>query len=342
MSFFRSVIFTVVGTLALSCFTLADQIKLNSLKDLIPYLDDDNVHIVVKPGTYTVTGKDVKDTFGTPRFVFKGNGSTYDFTGVTINFAKDVYDGNYSMKHMQIIGNDNVLKNLTMVDLIEKNVKNKKEGGPSITLDGRNNRIEGFHVTCQGSFPYGYGDAFGKGGKATIRHKKHSACLVRGESNHVKDCTFIHRSYGHCIFMQAADKPLIEGCLIEGEMRTTDDMLKEAGSGSPADKIDFQTVWGYRLPPGYIVSTGEGGIRAYNAGTTYIDGKEIKRGTSNPTVKDCTIKHMRTGVVLAHASGKIEVSNCTAIGCEQGFGLGKGQGTNLKADLAHGHAYRNG
>ncbi len=48
----------------------------------------------------------------------------------------------------------------------------------------------------------------------------------------------------------------------------------------------------------------EAGIRAYNAGTTYIDGEEIQRGTDNPTVLNCTIKNARTGVTLAHASGK--------------------------------------
>jgi len=330
--------FLVLNILMVS--SLQARITVKSLEELLPYLDDDNVDVVVKAGTYTITAKDVKEKFGSPRFVFKGNGSTYDFTGVTINFAKDVYTENLGMDHLQTLGNDNVIKNLTMVDLVEKNIVHKKNGGQSIVLDGKNNRIEGFHVTVRGSFPYGYGDAFGKGGKTTIKHKKHSACLVRGESNHVKNCTFIHRSYGHCIFMQAADKPLIEGCTIEGEMRTTDDILTEKGSGSPADKIDFQTIWGYRLPPNYILSTGEGGIRAYNAGATTINGEVIKRGTSNPTVKDCTIKHMRTGIALAHATGKVQVSNCTTIGCEQGFQLGKGNAIACKSDLSHGHAFK--
>ncbi|WP_373942909.1 hypothetical protein OEG92_07375 [Polaribacter sejongensis] len=97
-------------------------------------------------------------------------------------------------------------------------------------MDGSFNRIEGFHITAKGSFPYGYGDAFGKGGTYTIKHNKHSAFLIRGESNHAKGVTIIHRTYGHCMFMQAANNPIIEDCYLEGEMRSTDDMLAEKGT----------------------------------------------------------------------------------------------------------------
>ncbi|MDF7825439.1 Ig-like domain-containing protein [Pontiellaceae bacterium B12227] len=309
---------------------------------LLPYLEQDNVTATLSPGTYAITAADIADgTFGDPRLVFAGSNSTYDFSGATINIAADVYTEGHGMNHMQILGNDNVLKNLTMVDLINKYVPARKSGGVSIVMDGRGNRIEGFHVTAKGSYPYGYGDSFGKGGSNnTIAHSKHSACLVRGESNHVKDCTFIHRSYGHCIFMQAASNPLIEGCYIEGEMRSTDDMLAEEGTGSAADNIDFLTTWGYRLPAGYMMSTGEGGIRAYNAGTTTIDGITYQRGTSNPTVIDCTVKHMRAGVTLAHATGTVLVENCTTIGCEQGYGVGSGSAVNCRADVSYGHAFK--
>jgi hypothetical protein len=334
--------FLWIAVLGLSGHVFAQTITVESLPELVPYLEQDNVDVKVAPGTYTVTAADVENgTFGDPRFVFSGNDSTYDFTGVTILIAPDVYTENHGMDHIQILGNRNVLKNLTMVDQIHKYITDKKRGGTNIVIDGEGNRIEGFHVTVRGSFPYGYGDSFGKGGRGnTIGHKKHCACLVRGESNHVKNCTFIHRAYGHCIFMQAASNPTIEGCVVEGEVRSTDEMLAEEGTGSPADKIDFMTTWGYRLPPGYMMSTGEEGIRAYNGGTTYIDGKEYKRGTSNPTVLNCTVKYMRGGVTLAHATGNVRVENCTAIGCEQGYGLGSGTAINCKTDVAHGQAFK--
>ena len=211
--------------------------------------------------------------------------------------------------------------------------------GSEMCIRDSHNRVEGFHVTAKGSFPYGYGDAFGKGKDPVIPHRKHSACLIRGESNHLKGSTFIHRSYGHCIFMQAASNPIIEGNYVEGEVRKTDEMLAEAGSGSPADQVDFMTKWGYKLPKGYMLSTGEAGIRAYNGGETLIDGKFYSRGTSNPTILNNVIKYMRTGVTISHATGKKYVEGCTVMGCENGYSLGVGEVVNCRADCIYGPVY---
>ncbi|ANW95395.1 hypothetical protein AXE80_03480 [Wenyingzhuangia fucanilytica] len=326
------------------------QIKVNSLQELKPYLKQDNVEVQLAAGEYAITVKDVEKglyqdevkmkNLSKVLLLVEGNNSTYDFTGVTIKVETKVLQayGKVQVHELQIIGNNNVLKNLTLID--EGSVHDAPtRRATNIVMDGRNNRIEGFHVTTKGSYPYGYGDAFGKGGKTVIPHRKHSACLVRGESNHLKDSKFIHRSYGHCLFMQGADKPIIEGCVIEGEVRSTDEMLAEEGTGSPADKVDFMTVWGYKLPKGYMLSTGEAGIRAYDGGETLIDGKEYRRGTSNPTILNCTIKNMRTGVTIAHATGKKYVEGCVAIECENGFSLGSGEAVNCSADCVYGPVY---
>ncbi|WP_406683276.1 hypothetical protein N1F78_11345 [Seonamhaeicola sp. MEBiC1930] len=324
------------------------QITVNSLSELMPYLDDNNVSVKLKPGAYSITAEDVANglyrkevklkNLSKVLLLFEGNNSTYDFTGVTLNIDTKVLQayGKIQVHELQIIGNNNVLKNLTMVD------NGSVHDAPSrratnIVMDGSHNRIEGFHVTTKGSFPYGYGDAFGKGGKTVIKHRKHSACLIRGESNHLKDSKFIHKSYGHCIFMQGANNPIIEGCNVIGEVRKTDDMLKE--TSGPAYDVGFMTVWGYKLPKGYMLSTGEAGIRAYNGGETIIDGKEFRRGTSNPTVLNCTIKYMRTGVTIAHATGKKYVEGCKAIACENGFSLGSGEAVNCSADCVFGPVY---
>ncbi|WP_338399236.1 carbohydrate-binding protein [Persicobacter psychrovividus] len=323
------------------------------MAELLPYLSQDNVDVKLRAGIYDITVDNITNGEFTDYttisgkkafvlFLFSGNNSTYDFSGVTVNVATGVfnaYDGAYSdFFEVQTTGNNNIIKNLTLVDVgsVDDYPKN---GACNIVMDGANNRIEGFHTTVKGSFPYGYGDAFGKGGSYTIKHYKHSACLIRGESNHLKDCSFTHRSYGHCVFMQAANNPKIEGCYIEGEVRKTDDMLAEEGTGSPADLIDFYTDWGYRLPAGYMLSTGEAGIRAYNAGATIIDGVEYSRGTSNVTVLDCTVKYMRTGVTIAHATGTKYVEGVTAIGCENGFSLGSGDVVDCYADCAYGPVY---
>ncbi|MGQ1786084.1 MULTISPECIES: hypothetical protein [unclassified Saccharicrinis] len=341
----------ILTLLLLMFFTLhssAFSRTVNSLKELLPYLDDDHVNVVLKPGTYSITTEDIKGgTYGTSDcedrakilLLFSGSNSTYDFTGVTLNIETAVFNcfGKYRVHEVVVTGNNNVLKNLTMVD-VGSVYDGPNKGALGVCMDGKDNLIEGFHMTVKGSYPYGYGDAFGKGGKNNmINHRKHSAFLVRGLRNHAKNCTIIHRSYGHCMFMQAASYPTIEGCVIEGAVRKTDDMLAE--TSGPAFDIDFMTTWGYRLPAGYMLSLGEAGIRAYNGGTTIIDGEIIKRGTDNPTILNCTIKNMRTGVTVAHATGKKYVEGCIVIGCENGYSLGNGDVVNCKADCAYGPVY---
>ncbi|WP_434035562.1 hypothetical protein [Formosa sp. 4Alg 33] len=337
-----------VAVFGLTSFQITAQSMVNSLQELKPYLAADNANVKMKPGVYSITVDDVEKGLYTQEtkikntskvlLLFEGNNSNYDFTGVTINVDTKVMQayGNNQIHEIQIVGNKNVLKNLTLVDVGSVHDAPTRRA-TNIVMDGAHNKIEGFHVTTKGSFPYGYGDAFGKGGKSVIPHRKHSACLIRGESNHLKDSKFVHRSYGHCIFMQAANNPIIEGCEVEGEVRKTDDMLAE--TSGPAFDVNFMTVWGYTLPKGYMLSTGEAGIRAYDGGETIIDGKQYRRGTSNVTVLNCTVKYMRTGVTIAHATGKKYVEGCVAIGCENGFSLGSGDVVNCKADVTHGPAY---
>ncbi|WP_282124539.1 T9SS type A sorting domain-containing protein [Algibacter mikhailovii] len=318
---------------------IQSQTVVNSLEDLLPYLDDDNANVKLAPGTYSISAFDISNgKFGNPLFVFEGSNSTFDFTDVTINVNTFVFQkfGNVDVKEIQILGNNNVLKNLTLADTGDFRPTKTAQ---NITIDGRDNRIEGFHVSSRGSYPYGYGDAFGKGAGPVIKHYKHSVILVRGLRNHVKNCTVISRTYGHCIFMQAASYPTIEGCYIEGEVRTTDDMLAE--KSGPAFDVGFMTVWGYKLPAGYMMSLQEAGIRAYNSGTTYIDGVEIQRGTDNPTVLNCTMKNTRTGVTLAHATGTSYVEGCIVQGCENGYSIGSGTIVNCGADAIYGPVYKN-
>jgi hypothetical protein len=327
------------------------QIEVNSLQALLPYLDDDNVQVKLKSGVYTITAKDIQNGDFTSAtevknranvlFLFSGNNSVYDFTDVTINVNTEVLSAfsnkNTELYEIQVIGNKNVLKNLTIAD-VGSVYDAPTRRATNIVMDGAENRIEGFYITTKGSYPYGYGEAFGKGGKSVINHRKHSSFLVRGYKNHAKNCTIIHRSYGHAMFMQAADWPIIEGCYIEGAMRSTDDMWTEKGTDSDADKVNFKTVFGYDLPKGYMLCLGEEGIRAYNGGETIIDGKEYRRGTSNPTIINCTIKNMRAGVTLTHATGKKYVEGTTAIGCQRGFCIGTGDIVDCYADTQYGPA----
>ncbi len=326
----------------------AAPVTVRSLEELMPYLSRDKVEVVMAPGEYWIRGADAKaGKFGSDTFQdwcktllpFSGSDSTYDFTGVTLKVETSVFQslGKYDIFEVQTTGNNIVIKNLKIED-VGSVYDAPTKGALGIVIDGAHNRIEGVHLSTKGSYPYGYGEAFGKGGQNVVRHMKHCGVLVRGFANHVKDCTIIHRCFGHALFMQGADQPLIEGCYIEGEMVETDDILAEKGTGSIADKVNFMTYFGYPIPPGYAMCSGEEGIRAYDGGQTWIDGEIINRRAMNPTILNCTVKNMRGGVTLTHAGGKKYVEGTTAIGCTRGFAIGSGDIVDCYADTSYGPA----
>lgn len=327
----------------------AKPIMVDSLEALMPYLSQDDVHVVMKPGTYWIRGEDAKaGKFGSKTFQswvktllpFSGSNSIYDFTGVTLKVETSVGQsiGSYDCYKIQTTGNNIVIRNLTVEDIGSVHDAPTR-GNLGVCMDGSNNLIEGLHLSTKGSYPYGYGEAFGKGGPSVISGiKKHSAVLIRGLSNHFKDCTVIHRGYGHAIFMQAANLPVIEGCYVEGEMVKTNDILAEKGTGTLGDLVNFMTYFGYPIPPNYSMCTGEEGIRAYNGGQTWINGEIIERETQNPTILDCKIVNMRGGVTLTHASGRKYVKGTTAIGCSRGFCIGSGDIIDCYADTSRGPA----
>ncbi len=316
------------------------QTIVKSLSELVPYLSQDNVNVKMTPGTYQINGNNTGSfkLFQNPiLLLFSGSNSTYDFTGVTFEISTIVfqYFGNNDVNEIQITGTNNVLKNLKMEDIGDFKPSKTALG---IYLDGTGNTVEGFHMTIRGSYPYAYGDIFGKGSGYVIKHYKHAAILIKGNSNTVRNCTIIHRAYGHGIFCQGSEDTLIEGCYVEGEMRTTDAVLAEAGTGSAADQKDFMSVWGYKVPPGYMFSLQEDGIRAYNTGS-YGDGE---RNTKNMTVRNCTVKNMRSGVTIGFCDGTKYVENCTSLGCEGGFWVGSGgQIVNCCGDAKYGDLYGN-
>ena len=331
-----------VSTILVLCFAhgaMAKIITVNTLPELKPYLQKDNVHVKLAPGEYTVTANDVssgktgkywtgqkylKNSFNV--FLFEGNNSTYDFTGVTIYIKTQTAQsvGKVDFYEVRTIGSNNVIQNLTVVD------DGSEYDAPTfratnVVLDGANNRLEGCHFTVKGSYPYGYGDIFGKSSRNIINTNKRCACLVRGKSNLVKNSTFICRSFGHGIFFQGAEDPIIDGCYVEGQIRSTAEVLAEKGSGSPADKVDFETIFGFNLRDlkgNYYFSCQEDGIRSYNAGETIIDGVEYDRGVTNATVINSTVVKMRSGVTIGWAVGTKYVENCTALACETGYWVG--------------------
>ncbi len=326
---------TVTAAMLLSVYLGASalgQTVVSSFAELIPYLDDNDVNIIMTPGTYRITTADCGsgELFDDEEMlVFSGTNSVYDFTDVTFEFETDVLQsfGNVGVTELAVYGDDLVIKNLTMIDIGNTRPYRTALG---VLLDGSRNRMEGLNLTVRGSYPYGYGDIFGKGTGYVIKHFKHSAILIRGEDNHLLNCKVFHRAYGHGIFCQGSQNATIEGCYVEGEVRSTDDVLAEAGSGSAGDDKDFVTNWGedengengYVLQPGWMFSCQEDGIRAYNKGTG-LDGT-TSVNTRDMTVIDCTIYKMRSGVTIGFCDNTKYVENCVALNAENGYWVGAG------------------
>lgn len=311
----------------------------NTIAEFITTLNQNDVNIKLAPGVYKFGPDDV--TSGLIPYhemiVFRGNNSNYDFTGVTFEFDTQLFReyGNAEVVELRLFGNNITVKNLTIIDT---GTAHPLFRARNIHLDGLDNTIDGFNISSKGSFPYGYGDVFGKGSTYVIKHYKHSTILIRGERNYLKDCTITQKCYGHGIFVQGGIDTVIEGCHLIGEVRTTDDMLAEEGTGTPADNVNFMSVWGHKITPGSMFSLQEDGIRAYNTGPHYITGEIIH--TSGMKVIDCTIAKFRSGVTIGFANNEKLVKNCEATGTENAFWVGSsGTIIDSRGDAVYGPIY---
>ncbi|MBK1834169.1 discoidin domain-containing protein [Roseibacillus ishigakijimensis] len=294
-------------------------IEVSTVLDLIAQLGKDNVTVKMTPGSYDLDELD-KDSGLLPvpvLFDFYGSNSTFDFTGVTFNVHTNLYNewGSSEVRVIEINGHNNHLFGLTQKDIGDEPINST--GVLNLAVVGDGNKVEEISIYTRSSTPYGYGDLFGKGSGAVIGHNKHAALLVNGADNHLLNCFIEMATYGHGIFMQGAIGTLVEGCFVRGETSNTDVVLAEEGTGSQADQVDFMTVWGWRVPPGYGFSLQEDGIRCYNNGANGLN-------TANTTVRNCTVEYMRSGVTIGFSDGENEVFGCTTIGVEGPYWPGNG------------------
>jgi len=321
--------------------TNSDCISIDSLSELKDYLDQNNQCVKMAPGTYTFDSSNTgpNELFSDPSILkFTGENNTFIFDDVTFRFQTENMRafGRADIRNFHVFGKNNSFRNLTMMDIGDNAPSFRAQ---AMLLDGVDNTVEGFDISTRGSFPYGYGDIFGKGGSSVIGHTKHSGILIVGESITLKDTRLLMRSYGHGIFMQGAIDTLIDGCHVEGELSTVNTVLAEEGTGSPADNVDFLTVWGFNLKDlgrDYRFSLQEDGIRAYPAGNP--EGFPDGRDTGDITILNSTVKFMRSGVGVGLArSGKHYVENVTSLGNESGFWLGSdGVIVNSRGDTSVG------
>lgn len=336
--------------------------NISSLAELRDYAAKDDGNIKLAAGTYTIDDNSYFKIVAAPRYDdtndqisdgvysistllhFSGNNNVFDLTGVEIEVDTSIYpdiDNDGKINEIYISGTNNTIKGLSIKNLGDGYTATYTDGTSAlmVLLAGVDNTLEDVSLYVVGSYPYGVGELLGKSTNALVALHKHSSLLITGIRSTLTRCNVITRAFGHGIVLQGATDTLIEDCYVEGEMRSTDDIL--AGDLSHINITQYETVDGVQVPksvyaPGYfekghVVSMQEGGVR------TYLDGPLSYSRTKGVTVVNTTVKNMRTGFVLVHGSGDMTIKDCTATGCESAFSGGTGITiTNSKGDAQYG------
>lgn len=326
---------SILALLFVSCIINASEIKINSIKELTAYASQSGNVITMAPGVYQLTDYLSIDSMQIRRdrrefqyITFTGSNNIFNLEGVEIvvdTKLRTALNPPIHSDEFLITGTNNTFKGLTIRCI----GNGTSPGGTVLQVAGNGNTLKGIILHVSGSYPYGYGDLFGKGKmkETTIRHKKHSGLLVTGSNTKLFDCKIFNRSFGHCFFIQKrAENVYFENCYAEGSIRSTDEILAE--TSGPAFDVKFKT-WTqnregeYKVTPGYMKSLCEDGFRMYGA---------IK----NLRFKNCTAKNTRAGFELRANSGVV-LENCTTIGTERAYWVGDDAIVkNCKGDANYG------
>lgn len=325
----------IIGLLFISTALHARDIKINSVRELAEYASKSGNVITMAPGVYQLTDYLSIDSMWARHerkefsyIAFSGNNNVFHLEGVEIEVDTKLRTALKPPIHsdeFMITGSNNTFNGLTL----RCKGEGTSPGGTVLQVAGKGNTLNDITLYVAGSYPYGYGDLFGKGKakETVIPHKKHSGLLVTGSNTKLFRCKLYNRSFGHCFFVQRnAENVYFEDCYAEGVVRSTDDILAE--TSGPAFDVKFRT-WTknregkYVVTPGYMKSLCEDGFRTYGP---------IK----NIHFKNCTAKNTRAGFELRTNTG-VRLENCTTIGTERAYWVGDDAVLkNCKGDANYG------
>ncbi len=332
---FMPVLLAVVILVFSLCAAADDEFtKISNLVDLAKYAAMNDVKVEMEAGQYSLDQAALKQiTDAVPAvnnplpneasfrsFIrFSGSRSVYKLSGVSILIDSKLHRafGRQAIDEIFITGSSNLIEGLDIKDVGD--TPTTASSVRMVHVIGDNNTLSNVSLLVSGSSPYGYGNNLGKGKNSIVPLHKHSSLLVTGMNNRIIGCRVITLAYGHGIVMQGSVDTLIKDCYVEGRMRNTNDILAEK-SGLAFD-VGFKSDYppGY-IPPSKVICLSEDGVRAYPNGS-HVGG----RRTQNITVINTTVKNMRSGFDLSEAGGKVLISGCTSIGCnEKGYNVPSG------------------
>ncbi len=333
-------------SLVLAALVRGEPVEIDSLQALAEYAHKDNVSVRLKPGVYELNDPAMGQEMDMTTFKygwegrhkrkvslihFSGNNSTYDLSGTTIKLDTRLHAafGKREILEIFISGNSNTVSGMTVIDVGDTV---PAHGCNMVAIVGDDNTVTNSRFYVHGSSPYGYGHLLGKGGGALVPLKKHCGVLIAGQRTKFVGNIVKQYAFGHGIYMQGAVDTLIKDCYVEGEMRTTDEMLRER-KGLAYD-VGFKSTYPPgKIVPGQIKTLAEDGIRTYSHG-----GFVARRRTARVTVENCTTKNMRCGVCLGFEQGPSKIINCTALEYqERGYSIGTdGVIKNSRGDAMYG------
>jgi len=317
-------------------------VTVSSIAELIQYAGEDNFDVTMTPGTYWMTGPAQSPAPATGdqwEFLeFSGNNSTFDLTGVTIKVDTQElsYYGGVNLNVIEVSGDGVVLEGLTfeLVNVTMNGVDafgdprqwTAGRGSQVVRVIGSNTEIRDCEFTSGGSYPYGYGDAFGKGARpsdsngvtnaAFISHKKQSGFLITGGASDVTvDNVTLHmRSYGHGFFMQqgASDITFVDCEVLGDTMADSDDIIAH-----PEYQAWEAATYKVPIPADINISKHEGAFRVYGNSDYLTNG--FPQWIENITITNCLAERMRVGIACADAIGFLRVTNTELVECEYGF-----------------------
>ncbi|MBX2848701.1 MAG: RICIN domain-containing protein [Acidiferrobacterales bacterium] len=330
-----------------------DYTEIDSMAELENAFATSNGKFKMKPGYYTAT-KLLDDRVTILRTT--ANNSIYDFTGVTIDLPvkllRTMSGAEHTHASWKMEGNNNTFIGGTFVNTYADGTTtitdwkahndntDNRPGGNNVYLRiwGDNATFEDMTFVVRGSFPYGYGEIYGKGTGSVFGKNKHSGIQIVGDGATLDGIHLSQFAFGHGIFMQGASDTSILNTHVIGEMRLGADMYNDGPDSLPdrSGYIQYEPTWREGpIPKNKMFALAEDGIRSYSSGTK-IDGSSATTGSVR--VENTTVTNTRGGLSIVSSSGQSYVNNVELRGNEGGFNLPRGGGdiVNSRSDAAYG------